>query len=106
MCTKLQIMKINPVESGISKTSQKPYDWHTAECVLFDDVGNVSSVGRLVFPRRLRDKLGGMPPIGTYRVVMALVALTGERAGEIGPEIIDLVPTDGPRIFTGSRDGE
>lgn len=92
MCTTLQILKINPVESGIAKASQKPYEWHTAECVLLDDAGNVSSVGRLVFPRALRETLGGVPPIGTYRAVISLVALAGERAGEIGPQIIDLVP--------------
>lgn len=95
MCTTVQILKINPVESGIAKASQKPYEWHTADCVLFDDAGKVSSVGRLVFPRALRETLGGVPPIGTYRAVISLVALTGERAGEIGPQIIDLVPVTG-----------
>lgn len=92
MCTTIRILKINPIESGIAKVSQMPYEWHTAECVLLDDAGNVSSVGRMVFPRRLRETLGGMPPVGTYRVIIALVALSGERAGEIGPQIIDLVP--------------
>lgn len=92
MCTTLQILKINLVESGIAKVSKKPYEWHTAECALVDGTGNVSSVGRMVFPRSLRETLGGVPPIGTYRVVISLVALTGERAGEIGPQIINLVP--------------
>jgi hypothetical protein len=86
-CTTLQIVKINPVKSGIAKASQEPYDWHTAECILFDDAGNVSSVGQLVFPRALREALGGVPPIGTYRVVISLVAL----AGEIRPQIRDFV---------------
>ena len=88
MCTTLQIVKINPVKSGIAKASQEPYDWHTAECFLLDDAGNVSSVGQLVFPRALRKTLGGVPPIGIYRAVISLVAL----AGEIRPQILDLVP--------------
>lgn len=92
MCTTIQILKINPIESGIAKATQKPYEWHTAECVLIDDAGSVSSVGRLVFPRALRETLGGVSPIGTYQAVIALVGLTGERAGEISPQIIDLVP--------------
>jgi hypothetical protein len=92
ICTAVQILKINPVESGISKASQEPYEWHTAECVLLDDGGSVSSVGRLVFSRTLRERLGGVPPIGAYKVVIELARLTGERAGDIGPQIIDLVP--------------
>ncbi len=92
MCTTLQILKINPIKSGIAKATQKPYEWHTAECVLLDDAGSVSSVGRLVFPRALRETLGGVPPLGTYRAVIGLAGLTGERTGEIAPQIIDLVP--------------
>ena len=92
MWTTLNLLKINPVESGIAKASQKPYEWHTAECVLLDDAGNVSSVGRMVFPKALRETLGGMPPTGVYRAVISLAPLTGDRAGEIGPQIIDLVP--------------
>lgn len=96
MCTTVQILKINPVESGIAKASGQPYEWHTAECVLIDDSDNLSSVGRLVFPRALRETLGGVPPVGTYRAVISLVALTGERAGEISPQIVNLVPVVEP----------
>lgn len=86
----VKIVKINPVESGISKSNKKPYDWHTAECYLLDELGNVASVGELVFPRALRETLGGMPALGTYRVVISLVATFGE----IRPQITNLVPVD------------
>lgn len=92
MCTTVQLLKINPIESGIAKASLEPYKWHTVECALLDEGGSVSNVGRLVFPRVLRDKLGGIPPIGIYRAVIALVRLTGDRAGEIGPQVVDLIP--------------
>lgn len=94
MSTTLQILKINPVESGIAKASQEPYEWHTAECVLLEDDGGISCVGRMVFPRALRERLGGVPPVGTYRVVIALARLTEARDGEIGPQIVDLVPIE------------
>lgn len=102
MCTTLKVVKVNPVKSGTAKASQKPYEWHTAECISLDDAGNASSVGRLIFPRALREKLGGVPPIGTYQAVTSLVALTGELAGEIRPQIIDLLPVafEGKSIMT------
>lgn len=92
MSTTIQILKINQIEAGVAKQTQKPYEWHTAECMLLDDAGGVSSVGRLVFPRALREKLGGVPQAGVYQAIIALVVLTGERAGQISPQIIDLVP--------------
>ena len=57
MCTTLQIVKVNPVRSGVA-----------------------------------REKLGGVPPVGTYKAIISFAALTGRRAGEIGPQVIDLVP--------------
>ena len=92
MCTTLQIVKVNPVRSGVARESQKPYEWHTAACLLLDDAGNVFSVGQMNFPKELREKLGGVPPVGTYKAIISFAALTGRRAGEIGPQVIDLVP--------------
>lgn len=92
MCTTLQIVKVNPVRSGVARESQKPYEWHTAACLLLDEAGNVFSVGQMNFPKELREKLGGVPPVGTYKAIISFAALTGRRAGEIVPQIIDLVP--------------
>lgn len=92
-CTILKILKINPVESGIAKHSHKPYEWHTAECVLLCETGDVMSVGRLVVPKKLRESLGGMPPLGTYRATISL-ALSATHAGDIVPQITDLTPVD------------
>ena len=50
------------------------------------------SVGQMNFPKELREKLGGVPPVGTYKAIISFAALTGRRAGEIGPQVIDLVP--------------
>lgn len=88
ICTILKIVKINPVESGIAKVSNKPYEWHKAECFLLDEAGEFSGVGKLNFPRALRETLGGVPPMGTYRAVISLVA----SEGEIKPQIANLVP--------------
>ncbi len=88
MSTAIKIVKINPVRSGLSAATKKPYDWHTAECFLLDDAGQVVSVGEMVFPFALREALGGVPPLGTYRAVISLVAF----AGEIKPQITNLVP--------------
>lgn len=92
MCTTLQIVKVNPVRSGVARGSQTPYEWHTAECLLLDDQGNVCSVGQMNFPKELREKLGGVPPVGIYKATISMVALTGIQAGEISPRIVDLVP--------------
>lgn len=92
MSTILNILKVNPVESGIANESQEPYEWHTAECALLDATGSVSKVGRMVFPRALRETLGGVPPVGVYRAVIAFVALGGKRTGQIAPQVVDLVP--------------
>lgn len=95
--TIVKILQINPVESGVTKHSQKQYDWHTAECVLLDDEGGVVSVGRLVFPWELRESMGGVPPVGTYRATLSLVtSKTGTFAGDIVPQIIGLTPIEIP----------
>lgn len=91
MCTTLRIVRVNPVRTGIASKSQRPYEWHAADCILLDDEGNVSTVGELNFPKELREKLGGVPPVGTYRAIISLVAVTGQHASEIRPQIIDLV---------------
>lgn len=91
-CTTVKIVKINPVRSGIAQASQKPYEWHTVDCFLLDDEGNVSTVGVLNVPKELRKRLGGVPPLGTYKAIIGLVALPGQSATELRPEIIDLVP--------------
>jgi hypothetical protein len=95
MSNLLRILKVNPVRSGIAQQSQQPYEWHTAECALLDESGSVQSVGVMHFPRELRAKLGGVPPVGTYRPVIAMRVIEGPSAREIRPHIIDLVPVAG-----------
>lgn len=93
MPTTIKILKINPVESGVAKQSQKPYEWHTAECVLLDDAGDVVSVGRLVFTKELRESLGGVPPTGIYRAMISLaISKSATQAGDIVPQITGLIP--------------
>lgn len=91
--TIVKILKVNPVESGVARQSQKPYEWHTAECVLLDEAGGAVSVGRLIFPKELRESLGGVPPPGTYRAVIKLgMSTSADRAGDIVPRITELIP--------------
>lgn len=94
VCTVIEILKVNPVRAGLTKLDQKPYEWHTAKCLLLNDTGEVVSVCQLVFPKELRETMGGVPPIGTYQAVISLTRSTSENlAGEIVPQITQLIPS-------------
>lgn len=85
----VQVLKINPVESGISKKTNQPWERHTAECLLLDDLGGVECVGRLVIPPTLREGLA----LGTFRASFALVVPTfGDQKGDITARLTGLVP--------------
>lgn len=85
----IQVLKINPVESGISKKTNQPWERHTAECLLLDDLGGVECVGRLVIPPTLREGLA----LGTFRASFALVVPTfGDQKGDITARLTGLQP--------------
>ena len=93
----VQIVAVNPVRAGISQITQKPYEWHTVECILFDDAGNVSCVGELNVPAKLRETIGGMPAVGMYQAIISLVVDAAD--SKIKPQIINLVPIAGNGVL-------
>lgn len=85
----VQVLKINPVESGVSKKTGQPWERHTAECMLLDDDGAIECVGRLVIPQAMREDL----KVGTFRASFALVVPTfGDQKGDITARLTGLVP--------------
>ena len=91
----VQVLKINPVESGVSKKTQQPWERHTAECMLLTDDGEIECVGRMVIPKDMRETL----KVGTFRASFALVVPTfGDQKGDITARLTGLVsvPTGKP----------
>lgn len=85
----LQVLKINVVESGISKKTGSPWERHTAECMLLADDGSIECVGRLVIPPSMRESLA----VGTFRASFALVVPTyGDAKGDITARLTGLLP--------------
>lgn len=85
----LQVLKVNAVESGISKKTQQPWERHTAECMLLADDGSIECVGRLVIPKSMREGL----TVGVYRASFSLVVPTyGDAKGDITAQLTGLVP--------------
>lgn len=85
----LQILKINAVESGISKKTGSAWERHTAECMLLADDGSIECVGRLVIPPTMRESLA----VGTFRASFALVVPTyGDAKGDITARLTGLLP--------------
>lgn len=85
----LQVLKINAVESGISKKTGAAWERHTAECMLLDDAGQIECVGRLVIPPVMRESLS----VGTFRASFALVVPTyGDAKGDITARLTGLLP--------------
>ena len=85
----LQILKVNAVESGVAKATGKPWERHTAECMLLDDDGAIECVGRLVIPTALRETI----KVGIFRAGFALVVPTfGDQKGDISTRLTSLTP--------------
>lgn len=85
----LQVLKINAVESGISKKTGTAWERHTAECMLLDDKNEIECVGRLVIPPIMRESL----TVGTFRASFALVVPTyGDAKGDITARLTGLLP--------------
>lgn len=88
----IQVLKVNPVESGIAKKTGQPWERHTAECMLLNDDGTIECVGRLVIPTAMREAFA----IGTFRAGFALVVPTfGDSKGDITSRLVSLTPVNG-----------
>jgi hypothetical protein len=87
--SKIQVLKVNELQSGISKKTNLPWDRLTAECMLLDDNGALLEVGKLTIPKPLREKV----TVGTFVASFTLVvARMGDRKGEIETSLTDLTP--------------
>lgn len=85
----VSVLKVNAVESGISKKTGSAWERHTAECMLLDDDGAIECVGRLVIPQALREAV----KVGVFRATFALVVPTfGDSKGDISARLTGLVP--------------
>jgi hypothetical protein len=85
----LQILKINPVDSGISKKSGQPWTRNTAECMLLAADGSVECVGRLSIPKDMVEAL----KVGVYTAGFALTVPTfGDQKGDITARLTSLTP--------------
>jgi hypothetical protein len=83
----LQIVSINPLRSGVSKTTGNPYAIQEAECILHGDDGK-QQVGVWVLPSHLTGEFA--PKAGTYNCSFSLrVNLRDRRVESV---ISDLTP--------------
>ncbi len=91
----VQILKVNEVQKGVSAKTGKPWERHTAECMLLSDTGEIECVGRLVIPDSLRENI--QP--GIFRAGFALVVPTfGDQKGDITARLtaLTLIPSKAP----------
>lgn len=85
----IQILKINPVASGVSAKTGKPWERHTAEAMLLNDDGSIEVVGKLNIPKDLR----GSIKEGIYRASFSFyVPGMGDSKGEISTTLVGLMP--------------
>lgn len=85
----LQVLKLNEIERGISSKSGKPWERHTAECILLGDDGSIECVGKLNIPEPLR----GIVQTGTFRAGFTLhVPTFGDQQGQITSRLVSLTP--------------
>lgn len=68
MQSTIRVFKLDEVKKGTSKKTGSPYEIHTAQAALIDDVGNIDTVGVLDIPPALR---GQVVP-GDFRGTFAL----------------------------------
>jgi len=95
----LQVLKVNPPASGVSKKTGQPWERHTAECMLLDDSGAIQCVGRLVIPKALVDQVKE----GTFRASFALEVPTyGDSKGDITTRLVGLMAAPAPKSFSAS----
>jgi hypothetical protein len=73
----IQIIKVNDLRSGLSKTTGKPYSMQDAECLLLADDGSPKHVGVLTLPRNMTGE--SAPGAGTYTGTFALQSSLRDR---------------------------
>jgi hypothetical protein len=90
----LQILKVNELRKGVSKTTGRPYERQDAECVILKDTGEVDQVGVLQIPRDLLEKvvpgvyLGAFalrPDLASRRINAVLTGLQPYSVGKPAP---------------------
>jgi len=85
----LNILKLNEVETGTSTKTGKPWERHTAECVVLLDDGSVECVGKLDIPPSMRGQLA----VGVFRAGFSLhVPTFGDQQGKITSRLVSLQP--------------
>lgn len=83
----IQILKVNPVESGVSKKTGSPWERHTAEAILLNDDGGIECVGKLDIPPSMR----GLVTVGTFRGGFSFhVPTFGNDQGRITARLVSL----------------
>ena len=88
--SKIQILKLNDIEKGISAKSGKPWERHTAETMLLDDSGACLKVGKLDISPSLR----GTVTVGQYTATFGLdVPDYGPNQGRITSYLTGLLST-------------
>lgn len=89
----IQILKVNELKSGISKTNGKPYEMQDAECMLLKETGEIDQVGVLQLPKDMRgESAPGVPKVqpGIYMGSFALRADMASR--RINAVLVGLQP--------------
>jgi len=89
--SKLTILKLNEVEKGVSAKTGKPWERHTAECMLLDESGQCFKVGKLDVAPALR----GTVAAGTFVATFGLdVPDYGLQQGRVTAYLTALVPVN------------
>jgi hypothetical protein len=66
----VQILKVNPLRSGIGKKSGNPYSMQDCECAVLNEMGVVEHVGGFMLPKDMTGEKAPVP--GTYEATFAL----------------------------------
>jgi len=87
--SKIQILKLNDIEKGVSAKSGKPWERHTAETMLLDDNNLCLKVGKLDIAPAMR----GTVNVGQYIASFGLdVPDYGPNQGRITSFLTGLMP--------------
>lgn len=84
----LQILVVNDIKKGTSKTSGQPYELQDCECVLLNDDGTPKQIGVLLLPKTMTGDHAPKP--GIYTGTFALQPDLKTR--QINARLIGLTP--------------
>ena len=73
----IQILKLNELREGKSKSTGNDYKMQDAECLLLNDDGSVNEVGVLMVPKEMLGKV----QVGVHSATFALRASKARDAG-------------------------